>query len=59
MDINTITSLISSVGFPIVACVFMYKQNTTTLAEIRKTIENNTNSINELKEEIAKKGVAN
>lgn len=55
MDINVITSLISSVGFPIIACVFMYKQNTSTLEEIRKTIENNTKSINELKEELARK----
>lgn len=26
MDINSITELINSVGFPIIACVFMYTQ---------------------------------
>lgn len=31
---NDITTLISSVGFPIVACIFMYKQQT----ELNKTI---------------------
>ena len=31
---NEITTLISNVGFPIVACVFMYKQQT----ELQKTI---------------------
>jgi len=31
---NEITTLISNVGFPIVACVFMYKQQ----VELQKTI---------------------
>ena len=28
MDVNEISALVSSVGFPIVACIFMYIQQT-------------------------------
>lgn len=50
MDIQTIASFISSVGFPIVACCALYVMvrdiNTAHKEEIetlRKTIEENTN----------------
>lgn len=37
-----ITQLISNVGFPIVACIFMFKQQTkfqTTLGELSSTLK--------------------
>lgn len=56
MDIADITSLISSVGFPIVACVIMWKtmQETTAAhkAEVdglRDALERNTTILTELK----------
>ncbi len=49
MDVATITSLISSVGFPIVCCIFMAKYITTMnnqfneeLDKLRTALENNT-----------------
>lgn len=38
MDINTLVTAISSVGFPIFACIVMFKQ----VEELRRTIESNT-----------------
>lgn len=41
MDMSTITTLISSVGFPIVACCVLFKQVdklTGTLAELSTTL---------------------
>jgi len=56
MDITDITSLISSVGFPIVACIIMWKtmQETTAAhkAEVdglRDALERNTTILTELK----------
>lgn len=48
MDVATITSLISSVGFPIACCVFCGYYISTTLKDITKTIENNTLAIQKL-----------
>lgn len=42
MDITEITQLISSVGFPIVACMAMFYMNNKTLTELKDTIQNNT-----------------
>lgn len=54
-----IMNMISSVGFPIVACIFLYKQNcnqTNTHKEELKTmgniIQNNTLSITKLYEKM-------
>lgn len=41
MDINEITNMIGSVGFPIAACVFMFLQNTKmqeTLSKLSETL---------------------
>lgn len=50
MDIQAITQLISSVGFPIVCCGYLfYAQNKQSEAhkeeidKLRETVENNTN----------------
>ena len=45
MDITEITQLISSVGFPIVACMAMFYMNNKTLTELKDTIQNNTTVI--------------
>ena len=42
MDINTITSLVGSVGFPICMSIFLIYFIQTEMKEMRKTIENNT-----------------
>jgi len=49
MDVNTITTLISSLGFPIVCCIYMaYMQQKSAEAhkeeidKLRETVENNT-----------------
>ena len=42
MDVNEISALVSSVGFPIVACVFMYIQQTKlneTIRELSTTLK--------------------
>ena len=49
MDVQTITSLISTVGFPIVCVIFMWKYISTTMKEVSKAIDNNTLAITELK----------
>ena len=52
---NEIANLISTVGFPIVMCILMLKQNSKQL----EIIQNNTNAINNLTEELRKGGVVN
>ena len=42
MDVNTITSIISSVGFPIAACVGLFWYMTKQNEELKKAIDNNT-----------------
>ena len=42
MDVNEISALVSSVGFPIVACIFMYIQQTKlneTIRELSATLK--------------------
>lgn len=55
MDANTLTTLISTLGFPIVCCgaLFWYvnkqeKRHSDEIAELRKTIENNTLAVTTL-----------
>ena len=45
MYIQTITSLISTIGFPIAACIYLAFSN----EKMRGTIEENTKTIAELK----------
>ena len=53
MMMNEIANLISTVGFPIVMCILMLKQNSKQL----EIIQNNTTAINNLTEEIRKGGI--
>lgn len=55
MDLNAITSLISSIGFPIVACVYLYRANERlreTIDQLRDTIHSNTVAVEALKENL-------
>ena len=42
MSVNEIAALISSIGFPIVCCIFMWKYISTSMKEFMKTVEENT-----------------
>lgn len=42
MDVKEITSLIGSLGFPIIACVYMWRYINTTMKDFTKTMEENT-----------------
>ena len=51
-DVNTIVTMISSVGFPIVCCVYLIytkkesdKLNSDTIEKLRTTVENNTKAM--------------
>ena len=48
MDANTITSLISSVGFPIVACIYMAWSN----EKLQKTLNDLTNTLTLMNERL-------
>lgn len=48
MEIETVASLISSVGFPIVCCFFMWKYINTTLKDFTNTMNENTKMISKL-----------
>ena len=39
------TSLISSIGFPIVMCLILFKYIQTEISDMRKVIEKNTEAI--------------
>ena len=42
MDANTVVTIISTVGFPIAMSIYLIYFMQTELKEMRKTIENNT-----------------
>lgn len=48
MEVENIVSLVSSVGFPIVACVFMWRYINSTLAKFTDTMAENTRMISKL-----------
>lgn len=63
MDINTIISLISSVGFPIVACILLagYSRDTTDkiialTRDVTDALVSSTRAIDEIKDVISKLG---
>ena len=52
MDVvNTITTLISNVGFPIACCVVLFWQNN----KLRDSLDKNTDAIEELSKYLTKK----
>lgn len=52
-NINDIITMIPNIGFPILACVYLYKQNVLTIEKLRDSIEKNTNVISRLMERIS------
>jgi hypothetical protein len=48
MEMETVVSLISSVGFPIVCCFFMWRYINTTLKDFTATMSENTKMISKL-----------
>ena len=55
MDVSAITSLISSVGFPIACCIYLIYSNNKTaekhaeeVEKLRETVENNTKAMMKL-----------
>ena len=56
MDLNSIISIVSSVGFPIVCCIVMFKIYREDLRKMQESIDNNTMVIHELLQ--ALKGVS-
>lgn len=59
MDVNTIVSLIGSVGFPIVACCIMFFQNNKmqeTLSELTKTLATMNERLSDVEKAVIYKG---
>lgn len=55
MTWNDIVQLISSVGFPIVACVYLAYTNNATLDKFRESLDANTDLLQQLTIFITKK----
>ena len=51
-DMNTLVSLISTVGFPIVCVIFLWNYVNTTLKEFTETMKENTLMLQKLYEKI-------
>lgn len=51
MDVNTLISLIGSVGFPVVACVGMFYLYDRTLKDFTASLKSITIEIGELRED--------
>ena len=59
MDMSTITQLITSVGFPIAACVALYlqmnkqnEQHKEEMSKVTEALNNNTIALNKLAEKV-------
>lgn len=52
MEVESIVSLISTVGFPIVCCIFMWRYINTTLKDFTATMTENTKMIAKLCEKL-------
>lgn len=48
MDYNTITTLVGSLGFPIVMCIALFWMINTTMKEFKQTVAENTKAMTEL-----------
>ena len=62
MDVNGIVDLINSVGFPIIACVFMYMQVqklNNIILELSTTLKAIDSRIDNIQDEIGKMGGTN
>lgn len=48
MDVNAVSTLISTVGFPIAACAGLFWMLNTTLKELRAALDRNTEALTKL-----------
>lgn len=48
MDVNTVFSLINSVGFPIVACAYLAYDRYKSQQKMVEAVENNTKTMQEI-----------
>lgn len=65
-DVDTIIKLINGVGFPIVVCIALFwtqqtsmNQQTAVLEEFKSTIQNNTEALNKISNQLQKNGGSN
>ena len=58
MEVENVVSLVSSVGFPIVCCIFMWRYINDTLKEFTQTMNENTRMIAKLCDKLDVKGEA-
>lgn len=49
---ENVMSMISTVGFPIVCCIFMWRFISTTMKDFTKTVDDNTRVIDKLCEKL-------
>lgn len=50
MEIEVLTQMISSIGFPIAMCIYMMYSNNKTIKELTTTIADNTSVMNKILE---------
>lgn len=54
MDVQTISQLISTVGFPIAVCIYMAWDRHTSQKEMMKALDNNTVALTQILEHMRK-----
>lgn len=59
MNVQEIANIISTMGFPIICCIFMWRYLTTTMTEITQTMVKNTEVLQRLVEKLDKGGNEN
>lgn len=52
MDATEITTIVSTVGFPIAMCIMMMRQNESLRAEMTSLIKNNTEVMTKVAEKL-------
>lgn len=58
MDLNTISQIVGSMGFPIAACVVMFYQNSRmqeTLAKLSETLTLMSSRLSDLEDAVSRK----
>ena len=54
MDVQTVSQLISTVGFPIAVCIYMAWERHTSQKEMRQALDNNTVALTQILEHMRK-----
>lgn len=53
---NTISTLVGSIGFPIVCCIFLWKYINETMKSFTETMNENTKMLTRIYERLEQKG---